>query len=103
MKTRTGFVSNSSSSSFVVIVTKEQIKNALETVEKTFGEEWRSFINNTFLNYSETVKFEGKDFVRSLGTYYTDGMEFPSDEGDYGEQEEKGWEVIKSFEKWLVH
>lgn len=80
MKIRTGFVSNSSSSSFVVFATEKQIDEALKKIDKKY----RSWIETRFTKHSVKVKFEGKEYLRKLGDYNTDDMpsEFCDDDED---------------------
>jgi len=70
MKTRQGFVSNSSSSSFVMLSTKENIKQALDILSP----KERKFIKEQFVTNGsrEKVLVDGKEYELRFGTYYTD-------------------------------
>lgn len=75
MKIRSGFVSNSSSSSFVVFATKEQIDEALSKVDKKF----KGMIKKTFVTGSKKIKFKDEIYLRNLGTFYSEDL--------YGEED----------------
>jgi len=62
MKIRNGFVSNSSSSSFVIVTTKETFKNVLSA----FTKEEQIFLQQIF-NSPEKMKLDGKDYITFFG------------------------------------
>lgn len=103
MKTRKGFVSNSSSSSFVIIIEKEEYERALETVHP--------YIKAVVLAVGMSEdKFAGKDVV-IIGTWSdASGSMFDYMEVDYeGEKPEseyddymRGYEAMEAFEKEIA-
>jgi hypothetical protein len=66
MKIRTGFVSNSSSSSFVVITTDETF-NKVKTL--CYEDEWETILS--FLGYSEKTAIDNNNKIVYLGEIYT--------------------------------
>jgi hypothetical protein len=100
MKNRNCFVSNSSSSSFVIISTKENIKESLDKLPKKV----KKFIKDTFINSSRKVDIDGKEYLLYMGEYYTDDWpvyECTCGEEDYEKckclKENELWDCIKSF------
>lgn len=108
MKIRNGFVSNSSSSSFVILATKDKVKEVLNG----FTTKERKFIKNV-LPPSEKIKFNGKQYVEYLEMYETDSLidEYESifaqeENGDEEVDEEKEWvdpepASLELFEKFV--
>lgn len=90
MKIRNGFVSNSSSSSFVVIATKEKINEALNLVT----EKYRKFIRSTFVSGRSKFTWNGIEYLKKFDTYYTDNL-FEYFKEDVSEEEM--WEQIRIF------
>lgn len=106
MKIRNGFVSNSSSSSFVVLTTKENIKEALDKLPKKI----KKFMKDTFICSPTHVEVDGKKYLLYSGTYYTDdwSSELNIEECTCGAEdydnctcmtEDYLWDHIKSFTK----
>lgn len=71
MKIRNGFVSNSSSSSFVVFATQKDIDAALKEV---VNPEIRKWIKQTFISYGQKVRFNGKEYIRKVGSWTNEDM-----------------------------
>lgn len=84
MKTRNGFVSNSSSSSFMLVVSKTLFDNAIKKMHKFYGEFW---------GYSERniQPYAGTDMICWWG-------ELSSEDGP---TEVKGFKTVKSLPKEL--
>ena len=97
MKIRTGFVSNSSSSSFVIMSDKETIKQALSLLTP----KQKKFIKNEILGIAEREKVivDGKQYVLYFGTYYTDNWPVDDGVGHTFEGEEECFEAIRLFER----
>lgn len=105
MKIRNRFVSNSSSSSFVILSTKENIKQALDLLPPKA----KKFIKESFVmsGERETVLVDGKQYELRFGTYFTD--DWPIDECEcenpekckckYFMSEEEIFDNIKLFER----
>ena len=90
MKIRSGFVSNSSSSSFVILAKDEDIKNALNVLKPAE----KKFIKNQFLLDGTKVLVENIEYKLCHGSYYTDNWDIGEDE-----DEEDRWNTIKVFSK----
>lgn len=88
MKIRTGFVSNSSSSSFVIgkyFMTEEQIKKFHDLIEK--------FDEAADLNYNDDpIEFEDWVIMPNDGTYITE-----DDKYFFGEISNEHYEVMYDF------
>lgn len=67
MKIRNGFISNSSSTSFVIFATKKQIDEAFKKIDKKY----RAWVKSTFIRpiLIEKIKFESKEYLRCAGLY----------------------------------
>ena len=102
MKTRSGFVSNSSSSSFVVFALPTQIQNALIQLDKEMGAGWGDFISTTFFQDGTPIDFNGSEYMRYLGVSYTDSWEWPRNipqpEDGYDSEELHRNAVLRFFE-----
>lgn len=104
MKTRSGFVSNSSSSSFVILAKDEDIKKVLSSQPPYI----RKFLKSEFFNGGKK-KIVGNETYRLIqGTYYTDEWysKYIDDSGNPSttkfQDEEDVWSVIRSVNKTLT-
>ena len=102
MKTRNGFVSNSSSSSFVILSTKESLKAALDTLDPKA----RKFIKSQFVMSGDkkNVTIDDKKYELRTGVYYNDEWPIECDCDSKkcrcgAMTEEEIFENIKLFEK----
>jgi hypothetical protein len=91
MKTRSGFVSNSSSSSFVVFATKKDIEQALSEITDS---KFRKWIREEFVSYGDKVRFNKKEYIRKVGMWTNEN--WPIDE-DNNVSEEDCWAIAKQF------
>ena len=100
MKTRSGYVSNSSSSSFVILAKDEDIKQSLSVLPaKT-----KKFIKNEILINGKKVIVGKATYKLYFGTYYTDNWcEYMSQDGTSSltefDSEEEIWSELKTFER----
>jgi hypothetical protein len=92
MKIRSGFVSNSSSSSFVLLAPKDKFNEALNQVHP-----YIAFISNTFAPKNSNTLL-GKEFVLLSGTLYSeDGPNLYGYKGDI--LDDAGKVIAKSMEE----
>ena len=102
MKTRSGFVSNSSSSSFVICAPSSQIQNALVQLDEELGAGWGDFISSTFFRDGTPIDFNGSEYIRYLGISYTDSWDWPRSipqpEDGYDSEELQRKAVLRFFE-----
>jgi len=83
MKIRNGFVSNSSSSSFVIVTDKETFEDVLNT----FSETERDFLREIFYD-TEEMKLDGKEYITLFGELQSESIceiwweTNPDDSGD---------------------
>lgn len=101
MKARSGFVSNSSSSSFVILAKDEDIKKMLSSQPLYI----RNFLKNEFFNGGKK-KIVGNETYRLIhGTYYTDTWHgLYIDDSDPNKFQDEGdiWSVIQVINKTLT-
>lgn len=71
MRIRSGFVSNSSSSSFVVFAQKKDIDKALSEI---VDPKMRKWIREKFVSCGDKVNFEGKQYIRKVGIWTNEEM-----------------------------
>jgi hypothetical protein len=93
MKTRNGFVSNSSSSSFVIVASQEVIDKAL----KTLSEPGRELINETYLYGTETPVINGKSTVVAYGVVNSESIDCSMYDDDNKDAYEQADEDMESF------
>lgn len=96
MKIRTGFVSNSSSSSFVLIVEEEHYKDMLKEAHpylKAMAEQWGS---KTDVLGTPAVVFGGLDVHDECWITYAE-VNFDGDKGEYEESKSEAWEALEKL------
>ena len=71
MKIRNGFVSNSSSSSFVIITTQEDYNTALEKVAEKYNKNVAKVIER-IIGGSSKFSFKGQEGISFYGTIYSE-------------------------------
>lgn len=92
MKIRNGFVSNSSSSSFVVLTTPQNLQNIIDNSSDDFKEFIKKTITESRWRKPKTIKVHGMDLVdlsRVIHDSYIDGW----DDEEHGRGDITGYDL----------